>query len=238
MTPTRRDVAPPRCPCRRPAILAASRSAKNRWRCACDWSPATSLHESVALAGQRLVEGQGDARCAPTAAQATGASRPRAFLASRPPAVSKASRSVCATCSRRSRTAVNCRASAASSPRANATAAATSIALERWRRQARRPAPPRRRSAAGDDHLQRLGRRRSAPAAGWCRRLPAAGRASPRAGRASRALSATRKWQPSASSSPPPSAVPWIAATVGLSIASSSAIRSRRSAAASACRTR
>ena len=32
-------------------------------------------------------------------------------------------------------------------------------------------------------------------------------------------LSAMRKWQPSASSSPPPSAVPWMAATVGFSIA-------------------
>ena len=199
--------------------LAASRSAKKIWRWAFDWSPATSSRNSCRSRVSASAIGSVRApRSASTAA--AGAFCPFARLMYGAAAASKTAISwrACAGLSSRSRTSRSGRRSAAAR-RANATAAVRRSPVTT---SSTRPAScasaapigsPERIIAMALSMPTSRGSRCVPPAPGM---MPSLISGSPR--RVSGA--ATRKWQASASSSPPPSGVPCRAATIGLPMAS------------------
>ena len=189
-----------------PAILAASRSEKKAYRCAFDWSPDTSFRKPSRSFFSPSSNGRSMA--APTAsAAANGASSPRAFLVRAATALVKIERSALAAASllsssrslRKGRFSASTLRAKPSPPEAGPSTISSispffnaSVALI--------GSPPTIILTASSGPTAR-GRRCVPPAPG--------SRPSFTSGRPSRAsLVATRKWQASATSRPPPSAVP------------------------------
>ncbi len=214
-----------RVPSGMPGTLAASRSAKKTWRCAFDWSPATSLRKSSL--SRRRPSSNGSVKALRTAStQAAGASRPRSLRVNAAAAASNApgSARAGASLSSRSRTRRNGRFSA------RTRRAKTIASVVRSPSAIASRTPSASASAAGiGSPVTIILSAFSGPTSRGRRCVPPAPgrRPSLTSGRPTRAVgAATRKWQASANSNPPPSAAPWIAATTGFGIASIAAMTS------------
>ena len=220
-----------------PATLAASRSAKNRWRCACDWSLATSFTNSSRSAASASSKGSVDRIAHRLRAGDRRFQAARLLAPGRAASASKAARSAFAI-SRRGR------APAEAAPplrRLRGRSARACVGQIAFDDSVDQPAPCASAALIGVPETI-ISSAFTAPTRRGSRTVPPppGRRPSFTSGRPSFApASATRKWQPSASSSPPPSAVPWMAATVGLPMRLERGDRGRADpAAAAACRIR
>ena len=175
--------------------LGASRSAKKAWRCACDWVAGHQLEEELALALQPLVEGQVDGGLDGVDAGAAAASSPRARFADGARGIRRRARHRAASASLSSRSRMR-RPAAPRSGRFSGKFARAPRTQRRHRRFRRSGRSPCASPAPIGSPVVIMSSAGSAPSdARQALRAAGAGqdaRASPRAGRACAAASATR----------------------------------------------
>ena len=197
----------------KPSIFAALRSAKKMYCCAADWVPIISSMNSSRSKATPSAIGLGASpprrrRCWHQARRSRGTAGIRLLEAASISRIDVAEHfCVRAVGSGRVGDLL----------RAKATAWRRGCPHPRVRRPGPVPSPPWRRDRLAErGHLAARPRPRRRAAGAACRRRRAAGRASLRARRASPRARRRGNGRRARSRSPPPSAVPWIAATTGL----------------------